>query len=103
MKLSKIWKYLTRPHFVVIQTPSIKFRSGYTNDEKRAILVQHLTQGFEDHSKVSRSVEIHPALQAEQEIKKMEKDGLIDYYFELLLLSRRHSAELQQLNQKYGR
>lgn len=102
-KLQKLMQWLNRPRFIIFQTPTIEFKSGFTQEEKIEILKMKLAHGYEDHDKATGTVNIHPVQQAENEIKQIKKNGLVDYYFDLYLLSKKHQAEFNELNTKYGR
>lgn len=102
-RISKIWQWLIRPHYIIVQGPSIKIKDGFTQEEKIEILRDRLTRGFEDYDKTTKSLNINPAMRATQEMILIQQQNLVDYYFELLQLNIKHGQAIEELNKKYGK
>lgn len=78
------------------------FKRQYSQDEKKTILFQKLVKSYKDYDKTTGSVDINPAIRARRTVVTMENRGLINYYFDLLLLYKKHQLEFATLNKKYG-
>lgn len=78
------------------------FKRQYSQDEKKTILFQKLVKSYKDYDETTGSVDIHPAIRARKAVVSMENRGLINYYFDLLLLYKKHQLEFATLNKKYG-
>ena len=98
--LSALWTWISKPRVITIEIPVCRWWK--TKAEKEAILKSYLTRAFGDYDKATGEVNIFPAMRAADEVKKMQQQGTVDYYFELLVLNQKHIKATQKLARKHN-
>ena len=98
--LSKIYQWICKPHYILIKIPGLKKCSL---EQKKTILFRKLVKSYADYDRTTGSVDIHPAIRARRTIISMVNEGSLNYYFDLMQLNKKHRAEFDSLNRKYGR
>lgn len=76
--LDKFFDWLTAPHF--FEFPQF----GTTGLEKRQYILHHLTIKFAEYQATTGTVGLFPAIEAMNEVDKLEQQGRIDAYYRML-------------------
>ena len=98
--LSALWTWISKPRVITIEIPV--YRWWKTKAEKEAILKSYLTKAFGDYDRATGQVNVFPAMRAADEVKKMQQQGTVDYYFELLVLNQKHLKATRRLARKHN-
>lgn len=98
--LSALWTWISKPRVITIEIPVCRWWK--TKAEKEAILKSYLARAFGDYDRATGQVNVFPAMRAADEVKKMQQQGTVDYYFEFLVLNQKHLKATQRLARKHN-
>lgn len=93
--IQKFWEWLNKPHEIQVQC------WWTTKRQKVEFLKSVLSNAFGDYDYQTETVGIYPALRAEDVVKRLEQQGLIDYYFDLYHLNQQHLQRVKRLKKKH--